>query len=133
VEAGKSQNKIKAYLLCSENEGAPVYTPPPPAFPAFWAVLNWAMWVGGRIVMRRPMPPTPWLPFIPPSPKNRQFSSFQLSSSLAWSCPPAAAQNDNGISFFIFHFSIFPKSQIRLYHGFAAPYPTQITRNINFA
>ena len=82
-----------------------MYTPPPPAFPAFRAVLNWAMWVGGRIVMRRPTPPTTWLSFIPPSPQNRQFSSFRLSSfRLLRSCPPAAHFHSGRTTFFIFSF-----------------------------
>ena len=90
-------------------KGCQCIPPPPPAFPAFLAVLNWAMWVGGRIVMRRPTPPTTWLSLIPPSPKNPQFSSFRFTSfRLLWSCPPAAHFHSGRTTFFIFPFS--PKS-----------------------
>jgi hypothetical protein len=68
----------------------------------------------------------------PLPPKSPVFIfSIILSAASHLPCILSAAQNDNGISFF--HFSIFPKiPETHLYHGFAAPYPTQITRNNNF-
>ena len=133
MEAGKSQNKIKAYLLCSENEGVPVYPPPPPAFPVFRAVLNWAMWMGGRIVMRRPMPPNPRLSLIPPPLKSPVFIFHSFGLPVPICSGPVRLLSHKMITKFHFFIFPFPPKSLEPACTMALPYPTQITRNNNLA
>ena len=74
------------------------------------------MLCGGRCLQ------PPGFLLYPPPPKIASFHLFNYPvPACPWSCPPAAAQNNNGISFFIFPFSHFSKTPgIRLCHGFAA-------------
>lgn len=58
--------------------------------------------------MRRPTPPTTWLSLIPPSPKNRQFSSFRLSG-FHLPCILSACRPLSFRPYYIFHFFTFPK------------------------
>ena len=120
MEAGKSQNKIKAYLLCSEMKGCQCI--PPPCLPCISGSFKLGYVDGWKDCYAEADASNPLAFIDTPSPKNRWFSSFRLSgfpSALVLSACRHTKMTTK------FHFSFFHFSQnpgTRLYHGFAAPY-----------
>jgi hypothetical protein len=121
VEAGKSQNKIKAYLLCSEMKGCQCI-PPPPCLPCISGSFKLGYVDGWKDCYAEADASNPLAFIDTPLPQKSlvfifSFIQFQFAPVLS-ACRHTKMTTKFHFSFF--HFSQNPGT--RLYHGFAAPY-----------